>query len=69
MKCDTCKFKITHIGFGPPDDYSDEYCSKSHWIGSDYWTNQLLEKVIESKDDPWVNCIDFNEIDFDENRN
>lgn len=33
MKCDTCKFKKTHIGAGPPDDYSMEYCEKDHWMG------------------------------------
>jgi len=51
MKCDTCEFKKLHIGFGPPDDYSAEYCSNGHWVGGP------LDEVIE--DDYWANCADY----------
>lgn len=51
MKCDTCKFKKTHIGAGPPDDYSMEYCEKDHWMGG-----PIDEEV---DDDLWADCKDY----------
>lgn len=51
MKCDTCKFKKIHIGVGPPDDYSVEYCSKGHWEGG-----PIDEEITH---DAWTDCIDY----------
>lgn len=51
MKCDTCKFKSLHIGYGPPDDYSMEYCAKEHWEGGP------IDEVVP--DDAWEDCLDY----------
>ena len=51
MKCDTCQFKKLHLGAGPPDDYSMEYCSKGHWEG---WP---LDEEITN--DAFAECEDY----------
>lgn len=55
MKCDSCEFKKIHIGAGPPDDYTMEYCNKGHWEGG-----PLDEEILF---DAWVDCKDYNEIE------
>lgn len=51
MKCDTCAFKEIHIGAGPPDDYSMEYCGKGYWEGGDFDEHQTV--------DFWELCLDY----------
>jgi len=51
MKCDNCLYKKIHIGAGPPDDYSIEYCSNGHWEGGELDEQEIV--------DFWENCEDF----------
>jgi len=59
-KCDSCTHKNTHIGYGPPDDYSCEYCNKGHWEGGPL--DEELPVV-----DRWGNCTDYEQKENLEN--
>jgi hypothetical protein len=55
-KCDTCAHKKMHLGAGPPDDYSCEYCAKGHWEGGPLFNEEI-------KTDPWKDCKDYQRVE------